>query len=340
MENDVISSPYEPGSPYKLITAAVALEENITSEDVAGDFYCDGVYVVADRKISCWTQGHKGTKTLRQALQVSCNPSLMQLGQRIGAPTLYKYYEAFGFFNKTNIDLPQEASSTYWELEDVNDVELATMSFGQRFTITPIQLVSAISAIANDGVLMKPRIVKQIINPETGTTTDIEPVQVRQVISKSTSERMRDLMKSVVDDGSGRLAKVEGYSIGGKTGTSEPQAGREDEGYIASYVAIAPTEKPEICLLMAIHNPNPNGQGSHQGGQVCGPVISQMLTEILPILGINSSNIQTPTSPVEENTSYVTVPDIRNKTVTEAEKILKQAGFNTKINISGDKIQH
>lgn len=336
-KNDVISSPYEPGSPYKLITAAVALEENITSEDVAGDFYCDGVYVVADRKISCWTQGHKGTKTLRQALQVSCNPSLMQLGQRIGAPTLYKYYEAFGFFNKTNIDLPQEASSTYWELEDVNDVELATMSFGQRFTITPIQLVSAISAIANDGVLMKPRIVKQIINPETGTTTDIEPVQVRQVISKSTSERMRDLMKSVVDDGSGRLAKVEGYSIGGKTGTSEPQAGREDEGYIASYVAIAPTEKPEICLLMAIHNPNPNGQGSHQGGQVCGPVISQMLTEILPILGINSSNIQTPTSPVEENTSYVTVPDIRNKTVTEAEKILKQAGFNTKINISGDK---
>lgn len=233
--------------------------------------------------------------------------------------------------------MPQEASSTYWELEDVNDVELATMSFGQRFTITPIQLVSAISAIANDGVLMKPRIVKQIINPETGTTTDIEPVQVRQVISKSTSERMRDLMKSVVDDGSGRLAKVEGYSIGGKTGTSEPQAGREDEGYIASYVAIAPTEKPEICLLMAIHNPNPNGQGSHQGGQVCGPVISQMLTEILPILGINSSNIQTPTSPVEENTSYVTVPDIRNKTVTEAEKILKQAGFNTKINISGDK---
>jgi len=218
-KNDVISSPYEPGSPYKLITAAVALEENITSEDVAGDFYCDGVYVVADRKISCWTQGHKGTKTLRQALQVSCNTSLMQLGQRIGAPTLYKYYEAFGFFNKTNIDLPQEASSTYWELEDVNDVELATMSFGQRFTITPIQLVSAISAIANDGVLMKPRIVKQIINPETGTTTDIEPVKVRQVISKSTSERMRDLMKSVVDDGSGRLAKVEGYSIGGKTGT-------------------------------------------------------------------------------------------------------------------------
>lgn len=336
-KNNVVSSPYEPGSPYKLITAATALEENITSEDVPNDFYCNGSIEVADRKISCWTQAYKGAKTLRQALQVSCNPSLIQLGQRIGAETLYKYYQAFGFFDKTGIDLPQEASSTYWKLEDVKDVELATMSFGQRFTITPIQLVSAVSAIANDGILMKPRIVKQIINPETGTTTDIEPVQVRQVISKSTSERMRNLMKSVVDDGSGRLAKVEGYSIGGKTGTSEPQAGREDEGYIASYVAIAPTEKPEICLLIAVHNPNPNNEGSHQGGQVCGPVVSQMLSEILPYLGLTSSNAQTSTDTVEEDTSYATVPDIRNKTVTEAEKLLKQAGFTTKVNISGDK---
>ena len=336
-KNNVVSSPYEPGSPYKLITAATALEENITSEDVPNDFYCNGSIEVADRNISCWTQAHKGAKTLRQALQVSCNPSLIQLGQRIGAETLYKYYQAFGFFDKTGIDLPQEASSTYWDLEDVKDVELATMSFGQRFTITPIQLVSAVSAIANDGILMKPRIVKQIINPETGTTTDIEPVQVRQVISKSTSERMRNLMKSVVDDGSGRLAKVEGYSIGGKTGTSEPQAGREDEGYIASYVAIAPTEKPEICLLIAVHNPNPNNEGSHQGGQVCGPVVSQMLSEILPYLGLTSSNAQTSTDTVEEDTSYATVPDIRNKTVTEAEKLLKQAGFTTKVNISGDK---
>ena len=336
-KNNVVSSPYEPGSPYKLITAATALEENITSEDVSNDFYCNGSIEVADRNISCWTQGHKGAKTLRQALQVSCNPSFIQLGQRIGAERLYKYYQAFGFFDKTGIDLPQEASSTYWDLEDVKDVELATMSFGQRFTITPIQLVSAVSAIANDGILMKPRIVKQIINPETGTTTDIEPVQVRQVISKSTSERMRNLMKSVVDDGSGRLAKVEGYSIGGKTGTSEPQAGREDEGYIASYVAIAPTEKPEICLLIAVHNPNPNNEGSHQGGQVCGPVVSQMLSEILPYLGLTSSNAQTSTDTVEEDTSYATVPDIRNKTVTEAEKLLKQAGFTTKVNISGDK---
>ena len=338
-KNDVISSPYEPGSPYKLITAAAALEENITSEDVKNDFYCNGYLEVADRKISCWSQKHKGPKSLRQALQFSCNPSLMELGQRIGKETLYKYYQAFGFFDKTGIDLPAESNSTYWDLEDVNDVNLATMSFGQRFTITPIQLVSAISAMANDGILMKPRIVKEVINPETNTTTEIEPVQVRQVISKSTADRMVDLMESVVEDGSGRLAKVKGYSVGGKTGTSEPQAGREDEGYIASYVAIAPTEKPEICLLLAIHNPNPNGEGSHQGGQVCGPVISQMLTEILPYMGINSDDVQTTTSDssTEKESNYITVPDIRNKTVTEAEKILKEAGFKTKISITGDK---
>lgn len=290
-------------------------------------------------KLVVGLNGHKGGKSLRQALEVSCNPSFMELGQRIGKETLYKYYQAFGFFDKTGIDLPAEANSTYWDLEDINDVNLATMSFGQRFTITPIQLVTAISSIANDGILMKPRIVKEIINPETNTTTEIEPVQVRQVLSKSTADRMVDLMESVVEDGSGRHAQVKGYSIGGKTGTSEPQAGREDEGYIASYVAIAPTEKPEICLLLAVHNPNPNGEGSHQGGQVCGPVISQMLSEILPYMGINSDDVQTTTtdSDSDSTSSYITVPDIRNKTVTEAEKILKEAGFTTKISISGDK---
>ena len=139
-------------------------------------------------------------------------------------------------------------------------------------------------------------------------------------------------MKSVVDDGSGRLAKVEGYSIGGKTGTSEPQTGREDEGYIASYVAIAPTEKPEICLLIAVHNPNPNNEGSHQGGQVCGPVVSQMLSEILPYLGIPSSDSAEST----DTSNLIAVPEVRNKTVTEAQKTLESAGFKVKTYVNGD----
>lgn len=333
--NRLVSTTYEPGSPFKLITASVALEENITSEDVANDFTCLGHEDVNGQKVSCWSQNHKGSKTLRQALQYSCNPSFIQLGKRIGANTLYKYYAAFGLFNKTGIDLPSESNSIFFKSADtILPIELATMSFGQRINITPIQLVSAVSAIANDGVLMKPRIVKQVINTDTNTVTDIEPVEVRQVLSKSTSERMRELMHSVVTDGSGRTANISGYSIGGKTGTSEPPVGKPEEGYIASYIAIAPTEKPEICLLMALHDP----KGKHQGGQTCGPYIGKMLSEILPYLGLNSSDIQT--TSIETDTtsnSKITVPDIRNKTVTEAKKILQQSGLQINISVNGDE---
>lgn len=334
--NRLISSTYEPGSPFKLITAAVSLEENITSEDISTDFYCAGHEDVNGQSVSCWSQNHKGYKSLRQALEYSCNPSFIQLGRRIGAETLYKYYAAFGLFNKTGIDLPSESTSIFFKSTDtIRPIELATMSFGQRINITPIQLVTAVSAIANDGILMKPRIVKQIINTDTNTVTDIEPVQVRQVVSKSTSERMRDLMHSVVTDGSGRTANIAGYSIGGKTGTSEPPVGKKEEGYIASYIAIAPTEKPEICLLMALHDP----QGKHQGGQTCGPYVGKMLAEILPYLGLNSSNIETTTAETTSITSdsKITVPDVRNKTVTEAKKILQQSGFKVNLSVNGDE---
>ncbi len=335
-KNRVIADSYEPGSTFKLITAATALEENITSEDVANDFICTGSQDVAGTPIRCWTQNHKGTKTLRQALQQSCNPSFIQLGQRIGAPTLYKYYQAFGLFNKTGIALTGEQNSIFHKAENVKAVELATMSFGQRIKVTPIQLVTAISAIANDGVLMQPRIVKQVINTDTKAVTNIDPVEVRQAISKSTAERMRSLMESVVTDGSGRYAQVAGYSIGGKTGTSEPDPNHLEEGYVASYVAISPTEKPEICILLALYDPPKN---NHQGGQLCGPVISQMLSEILPYLGLTSSNMQTSGSSVSNSNSSITVPDVRNKTVTEAQKILQQSGFKTIVSTKGDKNQ-
>lgn len=334
--NRLVASTYEPGSPFKLITATVALEENITSEDVYNDFYCSGHENVNGQNVSCWTQAHKGPKSLREALQVSCNPSFIQLGNRIGAKTLYKYYSAFGLFNKTGVDLPSESNSIFFKSADtIRPIELATMSFGQRINVTPIQLATAVSAIANDGLLMKPRIVKQIINTDTNTVTDIEPVAVRQVVSKSTSERMRDLMHSVVTNGSGRTANISGYSIGGKTGTSEPPVSRPEEGYIASYIAIAPTEKPEICLLMALHDP-PGRQ--HQGGQTCGPYVGKMLSEILPYLGLNSSDIETTAVDTTNATnSKITVPDIRNKTVTEAKKILQQSGLKVNISVSGDE---
>ena len=331
--NKAVSDAYEPGSTFKLITAAVALEENLISTDHEGDFVCKGYEEVNGIKISCWRKNPHGYQSLRTALGNSCNPAFMQLGKKIGASTLYKYYSAFGLFEKTGAALASETTGIFHKLENVKSVELATMSFGQRITITPLQLITAVSAIANNGTLVQPRIVKQIVNSDTGVITNIDPVEVRQVISKETSSTMRNLMESVVTKGTGNKAQVSGYSIGGKTGTSEPSPGKENEGYVASYVAISPTENPEIVLLVALYDP----QGtSHQGGTVVGPVVAQMLSEILPYMGLTSDNIKTTTTSSSTNTTS-TVPDVRNRTLAEAEKILKNSGFEVNYSVVGDK---
>ena len=334
--NKSVAETYEPGSTFKVITSAVALEENITSTDVAGDFYCKGYEEFEDVngstiKIRCWRANPHGSQTLRQALMNSCNPAFMQLGARIGASTLYKYYEAFGLFDSTNSGLYGEQSSIFQKLENVGPVELATMSFGQRLNVTPLQMITAISCVANDGVLMQPRIVKSVTNTDTGAVTEIPVTQVRQVISSQTAAEVKSMMESVVTDGTGRHAAVNGYSIGGKTGTSEPTEANADEGYVASYVAISPVEDTKIVLLVTLYDPK--GENGHQGGQVAGPVVSQMLSEILPYMGVVSDA----TADSNTNSSnYITVPDVRNRTVAEAEKILKDAGFNTKTYVNGD----
>lgn len=325
--NKAISDTYEPGSTFKLITASIALEENVTQTDVNNNFVCMGYEDISGTKISCWRPTPHGYQTLRQALQNSCNPAFMQLGKSIGVSTLYKYYNAFGLFNKTGVAISGETVGIFHKENDVGPVELATMSFGQRFTITPLQLITAVSAIANDGKLMKPRIVKQVINADTNATININTQQVRQVISKETSSKMKSLMESVVTDGSGRYAAVKGYSVGGKTGTSEPQKGKEDEGYIASYIAISPTEKPEVVVLVTLYGITGK---NYQGGQVAGPVVSQILTELLPYLGVASDFHTTTTENTETNS--ILLPDVTNKTVAEAKKILENSGF--KCNIS------
>ena len=326
-----ISDPYEPGSTFKVITSSIALEENITDTDIANNFVCSGSEKFSDgTEIKCWRTVPHGYQTLRQALMNSCNPAFMQLGKKIGAHTLYKYYKAFGLFDKTGVGLSGEASSSFWPEDKVGSVELATMSFGQRFTITPLQMITAISAVANDGVLMQPRLVKEFKNTETGAVTTINETKVRQVISKETSEKVKSLMESVVTQGTGKHGAVTGYSIGGKTGTSEPLAKNVKEGYVASYVAISPVEDTRVVLLLALYDP----QGkSYQGGQVAGPVVSQMLSEILPYLEIPSSADNSDDS----NSNTTAVPNVTNKTVTEAKKILESAGFKPKITVSGDE---
>lgn len=327
-----ISETYEPGSTFKVITSSVALEENIVETDTAGNFLCTGAETFSDgTTIKCWRTTPHGYQSLRQALCNSCNPAFMQLGKKIGTSTLYKYYKAFGLFDKTGVALSGEASSSFWSEDKVGSVELATMSFGQRFTITPLQMITAVSAIANDGVLMQPRIVKETKNTDTGAVTTIDPVEVRQVISQETAEEVKSMMESVVTEGTGKHAAVSGYSIGGKTGTSEPLAKNATEGYVASYVAISPVEDTKVVLLLTLYDP----QGSsHQGGQVAGPVVSQMLSEILPYLDVPSSETNTEDNSEDDSTS--TLPDVTNKTVTEAKKILEAAGFTPKISVSGD----
>ena len=334
--NKSVAETYEPGSTFKVITSAVALEENITSTDVIDDFYCKGYEEFEDVngstiRIKCWRANPHGSQTLRQALMNSCNPAFMQLGARIGASTLYKYYEAFGLFDSTNSGLYGEQSSIFQKLENVGPVELATMSFGQRLNVTPLQMITAISCVANDGILMQPRIVKSVTNTDTGAVTEIPVTQVRQVISSQTAAEVKSMMESVVTEGTGRHAAVSGYSIGGKTGTSEPTEANAEEGYVASYVAISPVEDTKIVLLVTLYDPQ--GENGHQGGQVAGPVVSQMLSEILPYMGVVSDATADSSS---NSSNYITVPDVRNRTVAEAEKILKDTGFKIKTYVNGD----
>ena len=330
--NKSVAETYEPGSTFKVITSSVAIEENITTPDKAGDFYCKGYESFANDTvhIHCWRDVPHGSQSLRYALGNSCNPAFMQLGKRIGAPTLYKYYDAFGLFEPTGVGLYGEQTGVFHKLEDVGEIELATMSFGQRITVTPLQLLTAISCVANDGILMKPRIVKQITNTDTGAVTEIPTTQVRQVISKQTSETVKSMMEHVVTKGTGGNASVSGYSIGGKTGTSEPLEANKKEGYVASYVAISPVEDTQVSLLLTLYDPK--GDAGHQGGTIAGPVVAQMFSEILPYLNVPSND----TSSSSNSDNLIVVPDVRNKTVSEAEKILKSAGFTVNVSSIGD----
>lgn len=285
-----VTNLYEPGSVFKIITSAIALEENITDTDIANDFNCEGsVYFEGEKNpIKCWKKfPYHQHQTLRQALGNSCNPAFMDLGMRIGEKTSYKYYEAFGFFSKTGISLSGEpASGIFYDINKIKKIELAVMSFGQRFTITPIQMITAASAIANDGVLVQPQIVEKMTNTDTGEVTTFQTEEVRQVLSKETADKVASMMESVVTKGTGGGVKVAGYSIGGKTGTSEPIIGTND-GYIASFLAISPVENTKIVLLVILNNPK--GE-LHNGGQIAAPTASKMLAEILPYMGVESGN--------------------------------------------------
>jgi stage V sporulation protein D (sporulation-specific penicillin-binding protein) len=279
--NKAIADTYEPGSVFKLITASAALEEGITDTDNAGEFTCTGSIEIAGTRIKCWRYYRPhGSQSLRNALMNSCNPIFIGLGQKLGVETYYNYLEKFGFLDKTGIGLPGEAKGIFLAENKVGPVELATLSFGQRFEITPIQLVTAVSAIANGGTAVTPRIVKEIIDSQTGEVTQIPVEKKENVISSKTSQKVLSMMESVVSEGTGKNAQVAGYRIGGKTGTSED--GVNTNKYVTSFLGVAPIDDPQVVVLVTLYNPT--GEGGHQGGGVAAPVGGQVLSEILPYL--------------------------------------------------------
>lgn len=322
--NKAISDAYEPGSTFKLITSSASLEEKITDTDNSGEFCCTGSITISGVTIKCWRYYRPhGSESLRQALMNSCNPVFIGLGQKLGVKTYYSYLNKFGFLRKTGIDLQGEGGSIFLAEEKVGPVELGTIAFGQRFEVTPIQMITAVSSIANGGTYVVPRVVKGIVNSQTGEVKNIEPQKKETVISKETSEKVLSMMQSVVAEGTGKNAQVKGYSIGGKTGTSED--GVNTGKYVTSFVGVAPISNPKLVILITLYNPT--GEGGHQGGGVAAPIASQVLGEVLPYLEVKKDNEKE-----EDAKNKVAVPNLEGMTIGEAKKVLKELNLNFEYN--------
>ena len=288
-KNKCVTEPYEPGSTFKMVTSAIALEENDVSAN--DTFYCSGSMKIEgwSKPIYCHNHSGHGVETFEQGLQNSCNPVFMQLASRIGKNTFYRYFEEFGCMDKTGIDLPSEESGIYHtNLSEFNNVELAVYSFGQTFTVTPINLLTSCCAVANGGKLMKPYVVKAMTDDDGNITETFEPTLVRQVVSEETSDTIMQYRANGINIGSTKNAYVKGYQVAAKTGTAEKHGAEKDKAgnitpYVGSCVAFAPANDPQLAILVAIDTPT---AGQYYGGVVAAPVVAQVLEDALPYLNI------------------------------------------------------
>lgn len=294
--NTTVNDTYEPGSTFKIVTATAALEEGVVTVD--DTFHCPGYKIVEDRRIRCHKVGGHGAETFKEGVMNSCNPVFMEVGLRVGASNMYKYYKRLGLFEKTGIDLPGEASSIMHKLSDVGAVDLAIMSFGQSFQITPFQLIRAASAVVNGGTLVTPHFGVAVEDSETGKQKKISYDTKTGAVSAQTSQTMRELLEAVVAEGSGRNAKVSGYAIGGKTATSE-KLPRGNGKYISSFLGFAPSDNPAVMVLLLINEP----EGIYYGGTIAAPVVGDIFKNVLPYMEIEK------TRPEEEETEE-TILDI------------------------------
>ncbi len=349
-----ISDTYEPGSTFKILTLSMALEEGVT--DLSDSLYCGGsVQVMGDSKPrKCWKTAGHGAQTLTQAVQHSCNAAFINLGVRVGAETFYEYCDAFGLLNlsddptvtltgKTGIDLSGESGSIWWSRDVFCDedslTQLAAASFGQTFTITPIQLITAVSACVNGGYVMRPYLVKQIVDSNGAVVEEHEPTVLRQVISEETSAQVRQILEQVVGDsteGTGKNAYVSGYRIGGKTGTSEnvvmiAQTGKKE--YIVSFVGFAPADNPQIAILVLLDSPGTESGIYISGGQMAAPTVGKMMADILPYLGVEPEY-----TPGEETVMDRSVPDVRGLPLVQAQELLAEHGLSFRIIGTGDRV--
>lgn len=280
--NPCINDTYEPGSTFKIITASAALEQGVVT--LNDNFFCPGYKIVEDRRIRCHKAGGHGAENFEQGLMNSCNPVFMELGMRLGADNFYHYFRQFGLLSKTNIDLPGEAATIMHSLDNIGQVELATMSFGQSFQITPVELATTVSSIINGGRRVTPHFGVKVQTPDGENVEILQYDQVDGIVSEETSKTMRTLLEKVVSEGSGKNAKIEGYAIGGKTATSQTLP-RSAHKYISSFLGFAPAEEPTVLCLVIINDP----QGVYYGGTIAAPVCKEVFENILPYLEIEKT---------------------------------------------------
>ncbi len=332
-----IWSTYEPGSTFKIITLAASLEEktvNLKDEH----FYDGGSIHVENARIKCWKHGGHGEQTFLQVVENSCNPGFVILGQRLGKEKLFQYIRKFGFGTKTGIDLNGEGSGILFNLDRVGPVELATTAFGQGVSVTPIQQVTAVSAAINGGILYKPYIVKSLNEPETNTVIkENKKTKVRRVISEKTSQEVRETLESVVTNGTGRTAFIDGYRVGGKTGTAQKvKDGKYMVGnYTVSFMGFMPANDPEIVVYIAIDN----AKGVTQyGGTIAGPIVRNVLLDVIDILDIKKPKGASEKEYNIGDKKYITVPSVIGKTRKEASELLK--GLTIRYSGTGDVVTY
>ena len=332
--NKAVNDTYEPGSVFKPITMSSALEEGVTKMD--DTFVCKGYRVVGKRRVKCArTSGH-GTETLTQAMMNSCNPALMELGSRLGVKNFSKYFKSYGLTAATGIDLPGESSGMYHPEEEMTDLDLAICSFGQSMTVTPIQMITALSAVVNGGYLLKPYVVEKITDPNGNIVRSNQKSVKRQVISKDTSDKMRGILEATANKGgTAHNVYLPGYRIGGKTGTSEKIAKQantktKEKLYVASFCGIAPIDNPEVAVLIVLDEPHGR---RHSGGSIAAPVVRGIFSELLPYLGVDTIY-----SEEDMRLMDTLVPAVTGKSREDAVQILEKKGFNVRIIGSGDSV--